>query len=199
MAAYDANKLYGELGANASARGKLSQYLAKQEMIAGPRGDLVAALPVEWSFRTDPNNDGLVAGWFEPGGGTDWKTIETTRCWEAQGYQDEKTLRGYNGFAWYRTRFNVPAQFKGRRIKLFIGGINNQGWCWVNGEIADQIPNHPGYMRWRYHYEIDVTDQVHFGADNELTIRVLNDDNFGGIFRRSFVYAARADAPAPQE
>ncbi|NLF23064.1 MAG: DUF4838 domain-containing protein, partial [Lentisphaerae bacterium] len=199
MAKYDGGKMYGELGANASARGKLRQYRAKQEMIAGPRGDLVAALPVTWSFRTDPDNDGLVAGWFDPGAGSGWKPIDTTRCWEAQGYQDDTTLRGYNGLAWYRTSFTVPASFKGRRIRLFIGGINNQGWCWVNGAIADQIPHHAGYMRWRYHHEIDITDQVRFDAPNELTIRVLNDDSFGGLFRRSFVYAARPDATPPQE
>ena len=128
-----------------------------------------------------------------------WKPIDTTRCWEAQGYQDDTTLRGYNGLAWYRTSFTVPASFKGRRIRLFIGGINNQGWCWVNGAIADQIPHHAGYMRWRYHHEIDITDQVRFDAPNELTIRVLNDDSFGGLFRRSFVYAARPDATPPQE
>lgn len=194
MAKFDAGKLYGELGANATARGKLRQYLAKQEMVAGPRGDLAAALPVDWSFRTDPHDEGLLAGWFDAGGGGNdaWKMIATTRCWETQGYQDEKNLRGYDGFAWYRTRFTVPAKFKGRRIKLFIGGINNQGWCWVNGAIADQIPYHAGYMRWLYHCEIDVTDQVRFDGENELTVRLFNDANFGGIFRRCFVYAERA-------
>ena len=198
---FDAGKMYGELGANASARGKLRQYRAKQEMLTGPRGDLVTALPVEWDFRIDQYDSGLVGGWYEPGGGGDgdWRKLDTTVCWEAQGLQEDKTLRGYNGFGWYRTSFTVPASFKGRRIRLFIGGVNNQGWCWVNGQIADQIPHHAAYMRWRYHYEIDITDQVSYGEPSELTIRVRNDEGFGGLFRRSFVYAVRPDAPAPQE
>ncbi len=191
---FDSRPTYGELGANASPHGKLRQYRAKQEMIEGPRGELVAALPVEWDFRTDAHNRGLVAGWFEPGfdpGG--WHPIETTRCWEGQGYQDEQ-LQGYDGFAWYRTTFHVPSQFDGRRIVLFSGGLNNQGWFWVNGAIAGHQPYHMFWRRWEYHHQIDITDHIRYGAENTLTIRVYNDYNFGGIFRRSFVYA-----PTPPE
>ncbi len=189
----DSRPVYGELGANASNRGKLKQYRAKLERIAGPRGDLVAALPVEWDFRTDPHNEGLIGGWFEPTHApADWDLIETTRGWEGQGYQDEN-LHGYDGFAWYRTRFTVPKKFEGKRIVLFVGALNNQGWFWVNGEIAGHQPYHAFWRRWMYHHEIDVTDQVRFGAENELVVRVKNDYNFGGIFRRCFVYAPRPE------
>ena len=37
------------------------------------------------------------------------------------------------------------------------------------------------------------TEQVRFGADNELVVRVKNNFNFGGIFRRCFVYAPRPE------
>lgn len=191
---FDSRAIYGELGANASPHGKRKQYLAKQEMIAGPRGDLVAALPVEWEFRTDPDNKGLVGAWFDPQyAPADWNVIETTRCWETQGYQDEN-LHGYDGFGWYRTRFPVPAEFEGRKIVLFVGALNNQGWFWINGEIVGHQPYHAFWRRWKYHHEIDVTDQVRFGAENELVVRVKNDYNFGGIFRRCFVYAPRETA-----
>ncbi len=188
----DSRPIYGELGANATAHGKLKQYLAKQEMIEGPRGDLLAALPVAWDFKTDPDNEGLITGWFEPKQAPmAWDVIETTRCWEGQGYQDEN-LRGYDGIAWYRTRFTVPKEFEGREIVLFVGGLNNQGWFWVNGEIAGHQPYHAFWRRWLYHHEVDITEQVSFGSENELVVRVKNDFNFGGIFRRSFVYAPRA-------
>lgn len=190
---FDSRPLYGELGANASPHGKLRQYLAKQEMIEGPRGDLVAALPVTWDFITDPHNQGLIAGWFETDRAPEtWDAIETTRCWEGQGYQDEN-LRGYDGFAWYRTRFDVPAEFEGRRFMLFVGGLNNQGWFWVNGGIAGHQPYHAFWRRWEYHHEIDISGQVRVGTQNELVVRVKNDYNFGGIFRRCFVYAPRPE------
>ena len=184
--------MYGELGANASTRGKLKQYLAKQEMIAGPRGDLVAALPEIWDFLTDPHDEGLIAGWFTAERApAKWQQLKITQCWEMQGYQDEH-LNGYDGMAWYRTRFTVPEKFKDRRIVLFVGGLNNQGWFWVNGVMAGFQTYHSFWQRWLYHHEIDITDQVVFGKENELTVRVENDYNFGGIFRRCFIYAQRS-------
>jgi hypothetical protein len=30
---------------------------------------------------------------------------------------------------------------------------------------------------------------VRYGEENSLAIRIMNDQNFGGIFRRCFVYA----------
>lgn len=187
---YDGREVDGELGANASPHGKLRQYETKLEMTDGTRGELVAALPLKWEFRTDPRNEGLMYQWYLPEAtdADDWHTIETTRPWETQGYQDD-SLYGYDGYAWYRTRFDVPAEFEGRRIKLFVGGVNNEAWAWVSQTIAGHLPHHEWWQRWMYHGEIDITDQVEFGATNELTLRVHNDQNFGGLFRRSFVYS----------
>ena len=191
MAWYDTLPAYGELGANATAHGKLKQYQAKLEMTQGPRGDLVTALPVVWDFQTDPYNEGLMSGWFDAKQApTNWTPIETTRCWEAQGYQNEN-LHGYDGVAWYRTRFSIPEKFKGKKIILFVGGLNNQGWFWVNGQIAGNQPHHAFWCRWQYHHEIDISDFVKAGTDNELMVRVRNDNNFGGIFRRCFLYSPR--------
>lgn len=83
----------------------------------------------------------------------------------------------------------MPASYEGRQIRLFIGGLNNQGWVWVNGQITGYQPYHAFWQRWQYHHEIDITDRVRFGEENHLSIRVLNDYNFGGMFRRSFIYS----------
>ena len=186
---FDSRALYGEFGANASPHGKLKQYVAKQALVDGTKGDLVAALPVEWDFRADPNNEGVVFGW--PAADSvdgNWRKMKTTQCWEMQGLQDEE-YRGYNGLAWYRTKFSVPAKFKGRRIALFIGGLNNQAWVWLNGKIAGTQPYHEYWQRWKYHHQLDLTERVRYGEENSLAIRIKNDQNFGGIFRRCFVYA----------
>ena len=189
----DRQPVYGELGATASPHGKRKQYLAKLEMMKGPRGDLVVALPVEWDFLTDPHNEGLMSGWYNLNlAPVKWETIETTRCWEGQGYQDEN-LHGYDGVAWYRTRFSIPKEFEGKKLVLFVGGLNNQGWFWVNGEIAGHQPYHAFWSRWKYHHEIDISDFVKSGEENELMIRVKNDNNFGGIIRRCFIYSPREE------
>ena len=142
MEHFDSRAVYGEMGANGSAHGKLKQYLAKNALIDGTKGDFVAPLPVEWEFTQDERNDGLVFQWYLPGNhGRKWTPMKTTMSYEIQGLQDER-LYGYNGYSWYRTTFNVPLKFKGRKIVLFIGGYNDHAWVWCNGRIAGEAPPH---------------------------------------------------------
>jgi hypothetical protein len=191
--ARDQSPTYGEPGANASPHGKLKQYEYKQSLLDGRRGELVAALPVAWEFAVDPGAEGLIAQWYLPGDhGREWKPIDTTRCFEAQGFQDER-LHGYDGYAWYRVTFTVPEKFRGRKIVLFIGGLNEQGWFWLNGRLVGAQPFHPYWQRWLYHCEVDLTPAVNFGVENRLVVRVFNEQNFGGIFRRCFVYAPKEE------
>jgi len=187
----DSAATYGELGANASPHGKLKQYLAKQAMLDGTKGELAAALPVAWEFAVDPRDSGLIAQWYRPGnhGGPAWRPIDTTRTMEPQGWQDAD-LQGYDGYCWYRITFTVPERFAGRPLRLFIGALNDQGWFWVNGHYAGTQPFHQYWMRWKYHHEVDITPFVHAG-ENTLVVRVYNEQSFGGIFRRSFVYAPK--------
>lgn len=134
-----------------------------------------------------------MSGWYDTKlAPTNWVKIETTRCWEGQGFQD-KNLHGYDGVAWYRTNFSIPKKFKGKKIILFVGGLNNQGWFWVNGQIAGHQPYHAFWERYRFQHQIDVSDFVKVGDDNELVIRVKNDSNFGGIIRRCFLYSPREE------
>jgi len=187
--AWDARPFYGELGANGSSHGKLKQYLAKQALIDGTKGDRVAELAVEWEFTQDPRDDGLTLQWYLPGDhGRSWSPVKTTASYEIQGMQDER-LYGYNGYSWYRTSFEVPRKFKGRRVILFVGGLNYQGWAWCNGRIAGEIPYHEYWRRWEYHAEVDLTPYIMYGEQNTLAIRVFDEQNFGGIFRRCFVYS----------
>lgn len=193
MEHYDAKPFYGELGANGSAHGKLKQYEAKQAMIDGTRGELVAALPVEWEFTADPRDDGLTFQWYLPGDhGQTWRPMKTTESYEIQGMQDER-LYGYNGFSWYRVAVDVPKRFKGRPMTLFIGGLNDQGWVWCNGRIVSEVPYHEYWRRWEYPAQVDLTDHLKPGEKNTLVIRVFDEQNFGGIFRRCFIYSPKGE------
>lgn len=188
----DSNPFYGELGANASAYGKLKQYVAKQKLIDGTDGTLVAALPETWKFKTDPHDDGVVFQWHKQPLSDGWRDMKTTASWEIQGLQDENA-RGYDGHAWYRTSFDVPAKFKGKKMTLFLGGLNNQSWIWINGKLAGATPYHEHWVRWKYHDTVDISDFIKPGQKNEISIRIWNDQNAGGIFRRSFIYSPTAD------
>jgi hypothetical protein len=192
LEATDTREVYGELGANASAHGKLKQYLAKQKLIDGIEGELVTALPETWKFKTDPHNQGVTFEWHRQPIDRSWRDIKTTSSWEIQGLQDENA-HGYDGHAWYRTSFDVPAKFKGKKMILFLGGLNNQSWIWINGKLAGATPYHEYWARWKYHDTVDISDFVRPGQKNEISIRIWNDQEAGGIFRRSFVYSPTGD------
>jgi len=66
--------------------------------------------------------------------------------------------------------------------------LNNQSWIWVNGKLAGATPYHPYWMRWKYHDTVDISEFVKPGKKNEIAIRIWNDQNAGGMFRRSFIY-----------
>ena len=159
----------------------------------GKAGSLVAILPAEAKFKTDPHAEGYHFQWYnadlnEKG----WKPILTTRGWEAQGYQDKRGFN-YTGLAWYRMNADVPADAAGKQIILLMPGEVEEAWCWVNGHYAGHFPPHSVWWR-QFTHEFDVTGLLKSGQ-NQLTVRVLcNEQYFGvsGIFRRMLLYSPAA-------
>ncbi len=155
----------------------------------GSKGKLVADLPREMRFARDPHNEGIIMRWYRP----DWED----GAWETRDTyflleQQEKPLdeRGYfpYGYVWYRARFDVPKKLEGSEMKLYLGGIINEGWVWVNGEFVGYRGNK---LWWDHPHDVtfDVSGLIRPGQENHIAVRVLNDpDEMGGLFRRGFLY-----------
>ena len=81
---------------------------------------------------------------------------------------------------WFRTEFEVPASFKGRRIWLEPEGINYRAEIWVNGylmgNMAGMFNNQP----------YDITDKVKAGEKSVLAIRVYPVDVPGTSLPKSW-------------
>ena len=81
---------------------------------------------------------------------------------------------------WFRTEFDVPAKFKGRRIWLEPEGINYRAEIWVNGylmgNMAGMFNNQP----------FDITDRVKAGEKAVLAIRVYPVDVPGTSMPKSW-------------
>ena len=157
----------------------------------GTKGELVAQLPDAWAFRTDPHNEGVVDRWYE----TDhdrraWQRLRTCRVWEVQGHEDARG-HGYDGVAWYHTRFNVPQRFASRNVMLNFGGVYGSMNIWVNGRFAAFRRFETPWWRNPYneHFDVDLTDVIEAGKDHSIVIRVHNEFEWGGIYRRVFLYS----------
>lgn len=115
-------------------------------------------------------------------------TVIVPHTWNAQDALSGKTdyKRGIGN---YEQKLYIQPQWKGKRLFLRFEGVNSIANVFVNGK-------HLGEHRGGYSaFIFEITDAVHYGADNLLTVRVNNaeqldvmplvgDFNFyGGIYR----------------
>ena len=155
-----------------------------------------------WDFATDPSGVGEAQQWFKPDHSLPHRiTIKVPGCWEAQGVggpgnsttvtpeRSIRPLRGsYVGTAWYRKEVTVPKRWAGKQLWLKIGGVDPQGWFWVNGTYLGHNDCYCGT------YKYDITDLAEPGARMVVVAKVRNDvpsrkglmgwiQRFGGLYR----------------
>lgn len=174
------------------ADGRAAHFRRLTAKTDGSEGEMVAGLPMEMKFTRDPFNEGVINRWYLPGhDDREWETRNIYYLLEQQ--EEPLNERGfhYDGYVWYRTDIEVPETFDGREIHLYLGGILNEGWVWVNGEFA----GHREEMVWwtRASTEgisLPVADFLRPGERNTIAVRIMNHpDEVGGLFRRGFMYA----------
>ena len=78
---------------------------------------------------------GEALGFFNPEmGDNNWTTIRTkSTSWSNQG------LRYYKGECWYRTTVKVPEKYRGRKLRLWLGGIDDKAKAWINGIALTEL------------------------------------------------------------
>lgn len=86
------------------------------------------------------------------------------------------------GTAWYRKVFDVPADFKNRRMEICFEGAYMNTDVWVNGM---HLGNHPyGYTQFRY----DLTDVLQYGGKNTIAVQVKNEGKNSRWYSGSGLY-----------
>ena len=71
---------------------------------------------------------------------------------------------------WYRTEFTLPANYKGRHVWLYFGGINNHANVWLNGHLVAAGKDIAGAYRT---YEFDVKSLVSSDGPNALAVETI--------------------------
>lgn len=133
-------------------------------------------LPKEgWRFQTDPSQDGHLQGWYEPSfDDSGWAPIHTEEAWEPQGFQ-------YDGVAWYRGWFDLPAQPEHLAVEIRFGAVDECAWVWINGQYVGQ--HDLGPAGWDRPFTLDVTSALQWGRKNQITVRVYDSAQAGGIWK----------------
>ena len=156
----------------------------------------------KWRFKLDPNNTGLKERVHEFGYNIEnqWAEINVPGVWEKQGAQyqvnnpnapddspypgvNRRTDGPYNGYAWYRKKVLVPAEWAGYDLELFMGSVDDWDWFYWNGEKIDHTgaDNHLNdFWTVERHYKIP-KEKVTFGGYNVIAVQVYDCGANGGI------------------
>lgn len=149
-------------------------------VVAASRTEAVS-FPTEWAFKTDPDRVGEQQGWQNPDyDDSQWMRIAVPAWWETT------PVGAYDGYAWYRVRFRVPAELQGRELTLEFAGVDEGAWVYLNGElIGERNARSTGLTPaefWDKPFSVPVQG-ARFGDDNVLAVRVHDSERRGGIFR----------------
>ena len=118
-----------------------------------------------WKFSLDADGAGRRDGWWNglPAGAREMPVPAS--------YNDvypEAAVHDHIGEVWYETVVWVPARWADERIVLHFESATHRAVVWVNDT---QVAEHEGGYT---PFEADVTDVVHQGAENRLTVAVDN-------------------------
>jgi len=138
-----------------------------------------------WVIRTGDNPDWAVAD-FDDG---TWTGIQIGTAWEKAGFAD------YDGYAWYRVRFDVPKDWgrheslqeagDDRSLVLSLGPIDDADVTYFNGKkIGSTGTMPPDYataylVKRRYLVPLNI---VRWGRPNVIAVRVYDHEGPGGIY-----------------
>ena len=141
------------------------------------------SLAGEWAFTNFPHGCGKRTVKFktwEP-----WpleRTMKVPGIWQAEGLggpgmgvahlcqdQSPKMIRGtFRGEGFYRRRFDVPADWAGKRIWLKVGGVRSRGWFYVNDNAVAMVDAYAG--AWKY----EITPFVKPGSSAKIVVDIDN-------------------------
>ncbi len=145
--------------------------------------DLDINLTGMWKFNT-----GDLPDWKNPNyNDKEWKEIFVPAFWEAQGFKN------YNGFAWYRMKFDLPEKFENQKMVLLLGKIDDMDQTFVNGVLVGSVGDWnfdviPGSFNENNEYETArgyyINDNIlQPGKENTIAVRVFDGFMDGGIYQ----------------
>jgi sialate O-acetylesterase len=134
----------------------------------------VADLRGTWQFEIGDNLD-----WAEPDfDDSGWVKIFVPASWEDEGFP------GYDGFAWYRTHFQLPSGEAQRNLYLLLGRVDDADETYINGHLigfTGVFPPKPETAYNVFRQYIIPREYLNLSGDNVIAIRVYDQRLAGGI------------------
>jgi Beta-galactosidase jelly roll domain len=107
-----------------------------------------------------------------------WESISAPAAWEDEGFN------GYDGFAWYRKKFDGKKLSKEENYHLNLGYIDDCDEVYINGKLIGVSGSMPPKFKtaWQNERKYSITnDVINFNGENTIAIRVFDVTQGGGI------------------
>jgi hypothetical protein len=132
-----------------------------------------------WKFAIGDDKDRASVKYDD----TDWEVISVPSSWEDEGFH------GYDGYAWYRKRFNFPTDIKDQSVVLRLGRIDDVDEVFLNGYLIGKTGTFPpeyqtAYNSWREYYVPQKF--LNAGSENVIAVRVYDSQMEGGMIEGDF-------------
>lgn len=135
---------------------------------------LLQSLKGNWMFSIGINEE-----WISPKfDDSKWESVRVPSPWEDEGFN------GYNGYAFYRKRFNISSNYKGRMLYLNMGYIDDVDEVYFNGNKIGSTGSFPPNYNTAYNAErvYYLPEQyINFDAPNLVAVKVYDSFQDGGI------------------
>ncbi|GHT53936.1 beta-galactosidase [Bacteroidia bacterium] len=120
----------------------------------------------DWKFRLGESSGAIQPEYDD----ADWQNIQLPHDWSIEMPVERKNggSMGFfpGGTGWYRKTFEVPADYKNKKVTILFDGVYHQSDVYINGV-------HLGFHPYGYTgFEYDLSPYLKFGEKNTLTVRV---------------------------
>ena len=152
-----------------------------------------------WKFYLGEAED----AWYKGYDDSAWEEVSLPHDWSVTlpFSQEYSSGTGYlaGGTGWYRLRFSLPEQYRGKKIAICFDGIYKNSQIWCNSYYLGKRPN--GYVPVTY----DISSIACFGEqENQITVKVVHTDladsrwfTGSGITRKAYILIEEPVHPVP--
>lgn len=139
------------------------------------------ALPLEWDFRLDPNDEGVWRNWSD--GLEETRKVRSDLYLQAQGVI-QSNGHPHNGFGWYQCELVVPPG----NWSIVFPGLFNEAWLYCDGRLLSRREQRSLWWGndYKFQWRVDLPE-FKTKSPHRFTLRVPMTVHAAGMFRRPFL------------
>ena len=131
----------------------------------------IIELKENWRFHLGECEE----AWYKGYDDSSWREVMIPHDWSVEAPFSPACSSGtgylQGGTGWYRVRFALPEEYRGKRIRLVFDGVYKNSQVFCNSYYLGRRPN--GYVSFSY----DISDFAVFGeTENEISVKVVHED-----------------------